>query len=95
MCEACVHVAENAQEELGLAVVGRGFQVAVGVPFNGELSKAIRVAARRCAEVCPTGALAFRTQRACDLCESCTLTANGQRTLPESDGGECNGSSLE
>jgi predicted molibdopterin-dependent oxidoreductase YjgC len=75
MCDACVRVAAESKEALGLTLVGRGFQVAVGVPFDGKLSDALREAAKRCAEVCPTGALALRSQRACDLCEGCALAA--------------------
>jgi formate dehydrogenase major subunit len=66
-CDACVRIAAAAGEETGLAMVGRGFQVAVGVPFDRPLSDALRHAARRCAESCPTGALALRTARSCDL----------------------------
>ena len=73
MCDACVRVAADAKEDLGLALIGRGFQVAVGIPFEGKLSDALRVVAQRCAEVCPTGALALRTERACDVCGSCEL----------------------
>lgn len=68
MCDACVRVAASAGEELGLSIVGRGFDVSVAVPFGEPLSEGLRTAARRCAEVCPTGALALRTARACDAC---------------------------
>lgn len=57
---ACVQVAAAAGEPLGLAVIGRGFHVAVAVPFGKPLSEGLRRAAQRCAEVCPTGALALR-----------------------------------
>ncbi len=63
LCDACVQVAAAGGEPLGLAVIGRGFQVAVGVPFGKPLSDGLRSVAQRCAEVCPTGALALRAAR--------------------------------
>ena len=57
-CDACVRIA---------AMIGRGFDVAVAVPFGKPLSEGLRHAARRCAEACPTGALALRTARSCDV----------------------------
>ncbi len=77
MCDACVRVAAEAKETAGLALIGRGFQVVVGVPFDGKLSDGLKVVARRCAEVCPTGALALRTDRACDVCGACQLVSCG------------------
>jgi NADH dehydrogenase/NADH:ubiquinone oxidoreductase subunit G len=72
LCDACVRIAEEAGEEVGLAIVGRGFDVRVAVPFDEPLSKALRETARRCAEACPTGALSLRSTRACDLgCGAC------------------------
>ena len=73
-CDACVRIAAAAGEPLGLALVGRGFDVAVAVPFGQPLSEGLRRAAQRCAEACPTGALALRTARACD---ACTLSCSG------------------
>jgi len=68
-CDACVRIAAAAGEELGLATIGRGFDVAVAVPFGRPLSEGLRHAAQRCAAACPTGALALRTARSCDACE--------------------------
>jgi ferredoxin len=65
-CGACVRIAAAEGEELGLALIGRGFDVSVAVPFSMPLSEGLRHAARRCAEACPTGALALRTARSCD-----------------------------
>ena len=74
MCDACVRIAAEATEELGVSITGRGFDVSVAVPFGRPLSEGLREAARRCAEACPTGALALRTARSCDLsCKSCPL----------------------
>jgi NADH dehydrogenase/NADH:ubiquinone oxidoreductase subunit G len=60
LCDACVQIAATAGEPLGLAVVGRGFHVAVAVPFGKPLSDGLRLVAQQCAEVCPTCALALR-----------------------------------
>lgn len=73
LCDACVRVASASGEELGLTAIGRGFQVTVAVPFDGVLADGLRDVARRCAEVCPTGALALKTDRACDACSGCTF----------------------
>ncbi len=67
MCDVCVRICEEAGEELGLAIAGRGFDVRVAVPFDRPLSEGLRATARRCAEACPTGAIALRTARSCDL----------------------------
>ena len=67
-CDACVRIAAAAGEELGLAMIGRGFDVAMAVPFGEPLSSGLRKVARQCAEACPTGALALRTARSCDAC---------------------------
>ena len=60
MCGACVQVAAQAGEEWGVSFVGRGFQVAVAVPFGRPMAEALRKSARRAAEVCPTGAIMLR-----------------------------------
>jgi formate dehydrogenase major subunit len=67
-CDACVRIAAAADEQPGLAMIGRGFDVAVAVPFGQPLSSGLRKVARECAEACPTGALALRTARSCDAC---------------------------
>jgi formate dehydrogenase major subunit len=67
LCDACVRIAAAANETLGVALVGRGFQVAMGVPFDQPLSDGLREVAERCAEACPTGALELRRLRSCDL----------------------------
>jgi formate dehydrogenase major subunit len=73
-CDACVRIAAAAAEPLGLAMIGRGFDVAVAVPFGKPLAEGLLQAAQRCAEACPTGALALRTARSCDSCSlSCPV----------------------
>ncbi|HOX59490.1 MAG TPA: FAD-dependent oxidoreductase [Candidatus Paceibacterota bacterium] len=60
ICGACVQVAAQAGEELGLSFIGRGFQVTVAAPFNKPMAEALRKSARRAAEVCPTGAIMLK-----------------------------------
>jgi NADH dehydrogenase/NADH:ubiquinone oxidoreductase subunit G len=67
LCDACVRIAAAAGEALGLTAIGRGFDVAVAAPFGQPLSEALRKVALRCAEACPSGALALRSARSCDL----------------------------
>jgi formate dehydrogenase major subunit len=67
LCDACVRIARQGAEPLGVALIGRGFQVAMGVPFGEPLSAGLREVAERCAEACPTGALTLRRLRSCDL----------------------------
>ncbi len=67
VCGACERIAADAGEPLGLTAIGRGFEVAVGVPFDRPLAEGLTVSARDCAAACPTGALALKTARACDL----------------------------
>jgi ferredoxin len=78
MCDACVRIAAQAAEPLGLAIIGRGFEVSVGVPLDGELSEGLRRVARRCAEACPTGALALRGARSCDLAGGARCPLSGE-----------------
>ncbi|MCC6587735.1 MAG: FAD-dependent oxidoreductase [Bryobacterales bacterium] len=67
VCNACVRIAAEAGEPVGLTIAGRGFDVAVAAPFGKTVAEGLRRAGRKAAEVCPTGALAFRGQRSCDL----------------------------
>ena len=62
-CGICVALAEEYGEPLGLTFIGRGFGVRVGVPFGESLSEGLRVAAEKCAESCPTGALVLKENR--------------------------------
>jgi formate dehydrogenase major subunit len=87
MCDACVQVAAEEGEALGLSITGRGFDVSVAVPFDRPLSEGLRRAARRCAEVCPTGALALRTARACDLAKGGCCGREAPRRERSSDEG--------
>jgi ferredoxin len=59
-CGVCVRITEKYREELGLTFIGRGFEVAIGVPFNESLASGLKVAAVEAAEACPTGALSLK-----------------------------------
>ncbi len=61
-CGICIQIATQAGEKLGLAFVGRGFDVRVAVPFNESLAEGLKVAAALCVQACPTGALAFQDE---------------------------------
>ncbi|MBN2508101.1 MAG: FAD-dependent oxidoreductase [Verrucomicrobia bacterium] len=60
LCGACVQVALEAGDDLGLAFFGRGFATSVAVPFNRPMAEALKTCAKRAAEVCPTGAIMLR-----------------------------------
>ena len=62
-CELCVQIAARAGERLGLTFVGRGFDIAVAVPFGHSIDEGIAKTARQCIDACPTGALAFSHKR--------------------------------
>jgi hypothetical protein len=55
-----VAAAAQAADGLGLAITGRGFDATVAVPLNGTMIEALPSAARRAAEVCPTGAFTLK-----------------------------------
>lgn len=56
-CGLCIQVASEFKEKLGLAFIGRGFDVKIAVPFNEALREGLKQAARACAAACPTRAL--------------------------------------
>ncbi len=61
-CGICVEICREMGERFGLAFIGRGFDVRVGVPFDAPLADALRQAAERCLAHCPTGALLAKDQ---------------------------------
>jgi NADPH-dependent glutamate synthase beta subunit-like oxidoreductase len=61
-CGRCVRIAEREREALGLTFIGRGFTVRTAAPFSETLGAGLQRVARRCAEVCPTGAIALRRE---------------------------------
>jgi NADH dehydrogenase/NADH:ubiquinone oxidoreductase subunit G len=60
-CGICVRITSKYKEPLGLTFIGKGFDVEVGVPFDEKQVNALEKTAILCAEHCPTGALALRT----------------------------------
>ena len=59
-CGLCIQIASEAKEELGLAFIGRGFDVRVAVPFGRSIAEGLKSTADKCVAGCPTGALAFK-----------------------------------
>jgi ferredoxin len=59
-CGLCVRITEAASEPLGLAFVGRGFDVRVEPPFGESMHKALIETVETCVEACPTAALSWR-----------------------------------
>ncbi len=59
-CGLCVEIAGKEGELLGLAFVGRGFNVRITVPFRKSMKEGLGKAAKACVDGCPTGALAVR-----------------------------------
>ena len=59
-CGNCVRITEAHKEALGLAFIGRGFDVEVRVPFSQPLERGLTETAEKCVKNCPTGALAFK-----------------------------------
>jgi formate dehydrogenase major subunit len=68
LCEACVRIAAEEGEPLGVSIVGRGFDVAIAAPFGHTIADGLTKAARRAAEACPSGALALRSAHTCGGC---------------------------
>lgn len=58
-CGRCVAITRTALEPFALALVGRGFDVKIGVPFNETLRTALGNAAQECIAACPTAALVW------------------------------------
>jgi NADPH-dependent glutamate synthase beta subunit-like oxidoreductase len=67
-CELCVKIAADAKEPLGLSFVGRGFDVQLGVPFDGSMEDALGSVARQCVDACPTAAIRFANTELVNLC---------------------------
>ena len=59
LCGICVKLTELAREPLGLAFVGRGFDVRIAAPFSHDVNDGLQRVAAECVKHCPTGALAF------------------------------------
>ena len=61
-CGLCVQITERECEPLGLAFIGRGFEVRIDVPFDEGLERALHTTANEVVQACPTGALTFINQ---------------------------------
>jgi ferredoxin len=61
-CGLCIQIAEESGDGLGLAHVGRGFDVRIGAPFNRSMGEGLAQAASRAIEACPTGAIVRVTE---------------------------------
>ncbi|MFH1160230.1 MAG: 2Fe-2S iron-sulfur cluster-binding protein [bacterium] len=59
-CGLCVEITQRESETLGLAFVGRGFDVRIHVPFNRTMQEGLAKTAHACIDACPTGALAYK-----------------------------------
>jgi hypothetical protein len=59
-CSICVRMAEAKKEKLGLAFIGRGFDVKIEVPFNESLKNGLSVSAVEIVKACPTGAMSMK-----------------------------------
>ena len=61
-CGLCVRITKQEGEPCALSFVGRGFGVRVAPSLGRDISQALQKTATRCAEACPTGALAMRSE---------------------------------
>jgi len=60
MCGLCVRTAAQMDERPGITFIGRGFPARAAAPFGRLIAEGLPHAARACAAVCPTGALALK-----------------------------------
>jgi ferredoxin len=79
-CELCVQIAKRGGEPLGLAFVGRGFDVRLDVPFGGTLDEALTRVATECVAACPTAALTFAHQHGTPEVVPLTVAARDDKT---------------
>ena len=70
-CELCVKIAAAAGEPLGLSFVGRGFDVELHVPFDGQMDEALTKVAAECVAACPTAALQLARHQTVKLDDCC------------------------
>ncbi len=63
MCYQCVDACgEQWQNTFAIGVVGRGFDIRISTEFNVDLTDSACVYCGNCVQVCPTGALMFRSE---------------------------------
>ena len=71
-CGLCVAIAEKHGEDIGLAFVGRGFDLEIKVPFDHSFDEALKNSAEECVAACPTAAIAFRNGEDMEACHTTT-----------------------
>ena len=71
-CGLCVAIAEKHGEDIGLAFVGRGFDLEIRVPFDHSFDEALKNSADECVQACPTAAIAFRNKEDVEACHTTT-----------------------
>jgi ferredoxin len=71
-CGLCVAIAEKHGENIGLAFVGRGFDLEIRVPFDHSFDEALTNSAEECVAACPTAAIAFKNKEDVEACHTTT-----------------------
>jgi NADH dehydrogenase/NADH:ubiquinone oxidoreductase subunit G len=56
-CCRCVHISERSGIRFGPALLGRGYNGHIGIPFGQSLDQGFDEIALECVNLCPTGAL--------------------------------------
>ena len=63
LCYQCVDACgEQWQNTFAIGVAGRGFDIRISTEFNNALTESACVYCGNCVQVCPTGALMFRSE---------------------------------
>ena len=71
-CGLCVEIAKNYGEDIGIAFIGRGFEMEIQVPFNHTLDEGLKKSAAECVAACPTAAISFRNKEDIEQCHTTT-----------------------
>lgn len=78
LCYKCVDACgEQWQNSFAISVAGRGFDAHISTEFDVDLPDSACVYCGNCVEVCPTGALMFKTEH--DMREANTWDENAQQ----------------
>ncbi len=81
LCYKCVDACgEQWQNSFAIAVAGRGFDAHISTEFDVELPESACVYCGNCIEVCPTGALMFKTEHDMRAADTWDETAQHQTT---------------
>ena len=59
-CNKCVEITAKEQDSVGFTSIGRGFDVEINIPLNGQISDILEKTALDCANECPTGAISIK-----------------------------------